>query len=350
MENKSNGEFDKDFNNIGYVKFDNQENVYGLESGNGIMFLRNNIIVIGEGGGEAGTSDLSIWKFTSNGNIDTNFNGNGYITHHNAAGGNGTDYGNKGIIDSNGRIVVAGMSRSVSYNSMVVWRYVDNCQMNLPADIKIFKTVRGEEAKIGAKIFFKIEIKNNTQSDIYNLKVWDTLPEKVEYIKTISGPQVEPDNNRLIIWDFSGNTLAAGQSLFIEFKVIITSLEPNGFITNKVGCDYNDDFYLPPLRHPPVFSNVAFYPLGEVAVYPNPFNPKIAIDGKVKFANTVPGMFIRIFTISGEFVVSIKADSVIAYWEGKNRFGCMVSPGVYYYIIENPETGKIIKGKLFVIY
>jgi len=347
---KSNGELDTGFNNMGYVAFDNEENVYGLESGNGIMLSRNGIIVIGEGGGAVGTSDLSIWRFKLNGQIDANFNGNGYITHHNAAGGNGTDYGNKGIIDRNGRIVVAGMSRSAGYNSMVVWRYVDDCQVNLPANIKIFKSARGEEAKVGAKIFYTIEIKNDTFSDIYNLKVWDTLPEKVEYIKTVTGPQVEPDNNRLIIWDFSGDTLSAGQSLFIEFKVIITSLEPNGFITNRAGCDYNDDFYLAPLRHPSIFSNVSFYPLGVVAVYPNPFNPKTAINGKVKFANTIPGMFIRIFTISGEFVTSIKADSVITYWEGKNRFGCMISPGVYYYIIENPETGETIKGKLFVIY
>ena len=83
-------------------------------------------------------------------------------------------------------------------------------------------------------------------------------------------------------------------------------------------------------------------------IYPNPFNPDTAIGGALKIENLIPGADFKIYTISGEFVYSKEAETVIEYWYPRNRYGSPVSAGIYYYIIKNPDD-RIYKGKLFIV-
>ncbi len=60
------------------------------------------------------------------GSLDLSFSGVGYVTHHNAAGGNGEDQARALVVDSVGKILVAGSSSSGSTENMVVWRFLSD--------------------------------------------------------------------------------------------------------------------------------------------------------------------------------------------------------------------------------
>ena len=67
---------------------------------------------------------MAIWRYNSDSTLDTTFNGQGCVVHHNVAGGNENDVANGIIIDSNGRILATGYSRNAAGNlDMVIWRY-----------------------------------------------------------------------------------------------------------------------------------------------------------------------------------------------------------------------------------
>jgi uncharacterized delta-60 repeat protein len=65
---------------------------------------------------------MVIWKFNSDGTLDTTFGG-GFVVHNNAAGGNRDDVGNSIYVDSRGRIYVTGHSVNSRNADMVIWRY-----------------------------------------------------------------------------------------------------------------------------------------------------------------------------------------------------------------------------------
>jgi hypothetical protein len=155
-------------------------------------------------------------------------------------------------------------------------------------------------------------------------------------------------NNQVITWDFTGQTLAAGASLYIDFTVEITTIAPGDMIATTAGTDYNDPYYSGPFgRHPPIFSSVHFYPEGQPVIYPNPFS--LSVKGLLKFVNMVPGSLITIYTVSGEIVTSIDCPKVREEWNGKNRQGASISPGIYFYLITNQNTKQIKRGKIFIV-
>jgi hypothetical protein len=91
------------------------------------------------------------------------------------------------------------------------------------------------------------------------------------------------------------------------------------------------------------------YPTGELVVYPNPYNCDTAFKGTLKFLYVKPGSNVIIYTLSGELVASRRSDTNLIEWDGRNPFGERTSPGVYLYMLEEPDKGKIICGKVFKI-
>ena len=221
-------------------------------------------------------------------------------------------------------------------------------------DLKIILNAEGEEPKPGAKIKYTITIENNSNTVVSHLAVWDTLPDGIKFLENNSGIsyQITKINGRdYILWDLSGYEPLPGQKFVMSFTVEMEEIiTKDGLITNVIAADYNDPVYTPLTgKHPPVISNMSFYPKGKPVVYPNPFNLNGSKDGMIKFENLVPGSAIYVFTLAGENVINKYANETKVLWDCRNKYGNKISQGIYFYIIENRTTGKSEKGKIFII-
>ena len=73
-----------------------------------------------------GWRDMVIWRYNSNGTLDTSFDGDGWVTHDDASGGGLSHDQAYGItLDNVGRVLVTGISTGQGgLYYMVVWRYM----------------------------------------------------------------------------------------------------------------------------------------------------------------------------------------------------------------------------------
>ncbi|WP_243706696.1 fibronectin type III domain-containing protein [Pseudobacteriovorax antillogorgiicola] len=81
---------------------------------------QNNTIATGFSS-NGSNKDMAIWKIDTGGNLDTSFNGTGYVIHDSAAGGADDDLGGS-IALSPGRIYISGSSQDGQMNH-VLWCY-----------------------------------------------------------------------------------------------------------------------------------------------------------------------------------------------------------------------------------
>ncbi len=222
----------------------------------------------------------------------------------------------------------------------------------LPSPVELVitkKALQGEEPAIGASITYEIDIQNPGYAGVNNLVVWDTLPGEVSYQENVSGITPVVYGGNVLVWNLGG-PFNPGSVITLQFIVQIVSLdEGNTPIKNVVSADYNDPMYNGMYgRHPVITSNVSFYPAGLPVVYPNPFNPRTARNGKMKFDNLIPSAQVEIYTVVGEEVwKSGPAQGIKIYWDGKTNTGNEVKTGGYYYIIKNGQW--VYKGKLLLI-
>lgn len=82
-------------------------------------------VILGESSPTNSTAnyDLTIWRYNTNGTLDTSFNGLGYLTHDGAAGSSGSqEYAGSLAIDSSGNIFITGSSYNGTDYDMVIWK------------------------------------------------------------------------------------------------------------------------------------------------------------------------------------------------------------------------------------
>ena len=89
--------------------------------------------------------------------------------------------------------------------------------------------------------------------------------------------------------------------------------------------------------------------LGNVMVYPNPFEPRLG-HATVTFANTTADVRLRIYKITGELVFETDAEAAdgIITWPVVTQDGQPLASGIYVYRISN-EAGQTTSGKLAVM-
>jgi hypothetical protein len=94
-------------------------------------------------------------------------------------------------------------------------------------------------------------------------------------------------------------------------------------------------------------------------VWPDPYNPKTAVGGTIRFSCMNAQTNVFIYTISGELVQTINAGTSVqncstpnmwgtAYcWNGRNKMGASVATGVYLYVVQ--QKGNITQHGKFLL-
>ena len=133
---RSDGTLDTTFGSDGTVIHNGAAGGNGTDIGNAIALDNaGNIYVTGYSDNETGNKDMVTWKYRSDGTLDTTFGGDGIIVHNGAAGGDGFDAGKAIALDSAGNIYVAGLSRLSSTEvAMVIWKYRSDGTLYTPFD------------------------------------------------------------------------------------------------------------------------------------------------------------------------------------------------------------------------
>jgi hypothetical protein len=239
-----------------------------------------------------------------------------------------------------------------------------------PVNVLIELIPSGPDPKVGITITYTIRITNPATSGgaIDHIHIWDSLPAEVQFTGSAFPGAPVVINGNVISWDITQVEVSPGvyqplslkpgdPPIEISYTVLLTQASPDKLpLVTIAAVDYNDPYYYYDYgantngingRHPPVMSSAAFYPIGKPAVYPNPFSPDA--DTVIHFDNVVPGSIVSIYTISGELVRDVQSPQIRTQWDGRNRFGAPVSPGVYFFLIRNQASGQVLKGKIFVV-
>ena len=101
----------------GYVSYAIHNN---NATGNGITLDNSgNILVTG-----GGSNNMTIWRYTPGGSLDTTFNGTGYVSSNLPSSWSQNSYGWRIKTDNCGRILVVGYEQGTDYyEHVVIWRY-----------------------------------------------------------------------------------------------------------------------------------------------------------------------------------------------------------------------------------
>jgi uncharacterized delta-60 repeat protein len=126
------GELDTSYFNQGYITFNSVAD--GIGNDEVVAMTKDSlgrIIAVGSSTNPDGHSDLVVWRFNPEGNLDTSFADQGIFIHNNAAGGDGNDRGLGVVTGSSNEIYISGSSQSPDDDTdMVVWKLTPSGQLD----------------------------------------------------------------------------------------------------------------------------------------------------------------------------------------------------------------------------
>jgi uncharacterized delta-60 repeat protein len=242
----SNGTLDTTFNGTGFIVYNNAAGGNSADAGSSIYVDSNGNIYVTGYSWNGSNDDMVIWRYNSNGTLDTTFNGTGFVVHNNAAGGNGSDYGNSIYVDSNGNIYVTGYSWNGSNDDMVIWRYNSNGTLDTTFNGTGFVVHNNAAGGNGSDVGNSIYVDSNGK--IY-----------------VTGYSWDGSNDDMVIWRYNsngildtafngtgfvvhnnaagGNSSDSGNSIYVDNtgKIYVTGYSYNGSNFDMVIWRYNSN-------------------------------------------------------------------------------------------------------------
>lgn len=260
------GELDTSFGGgAGYVVHDSAAGGASDDVGYAVIVDDSGRIVVAGMSTSAKDKDMALWRYTESGNLDKDFNGVGYTVHHNAAGGNQTDYATALTLDASNRILVSGVSNGINGTDMVLWRYTTTGVLdtsfgggngyvfhNSAAGGNLNDSAWGV-AVDGAG---NIVVGGNSYRDAIqfdDIAIWryteagvlDTTFNGSGYVTygEAAGGSGSNDNLRSIAIDGAGNIVAVGKSLNTagDNAIVVYRFTPAGTLDNGFGGDYDSN-------------------------------------------------------------------------------------------------------------
>ena len=252
------GRLDPTFDNDGVVTHDSAAGGNRNDSGNSITIDSFGRILVTGYSHNGDDLDMVVWRYNNNGNLDTNFGNGGIVVHDSASGGNSNDSGNSITIDSNDRILVTGNSNSDTDSDMVIWRY--DTDGNLDASfgnggIVVHNSTAGEDRNdrgysitldsIG-RVLVTGESDNDVDSDMAIWRYNDNgAPDStfgtdgiVLHDNAAGGNRHDRGNSITI--DLSGKILVTGGSMnlgYWSWNIVIWRYNSNGTLDTTFGKD-----------------------------------------------------------------------------------------------------------------
>ncbi len=115
---------------------------------------------------------------------------------------------------------------------------------------------------------------------------------------------------------------------------------PTSTLTSTPTVTFTPTFTLTP--------SPTFTPACVIQVWPDPYSLQYAYDHALRVSCLPPGAQVCVYTVSGEWVNTISQSGDPTEWIGaKNHNGTPVSPGIYYYVIQNSQT-VLQRGKFLI--
>ncbi len=203
--------------------------------------------------------------------------------------------------------------------------------------------------KKGERITYTVTYRNACQQTLNNVVFWDTVPAGTDYYSCTGGLACLEAAPRIIRWFVIPDTLNPGETGQLKMTVVVTgdAIDPNVAAASAtsaltlenlaaVSNPVKVTFYKPPAVTAESPCNVPF------RVFPNPYDPKKAVRGTLKFEGLPADAAVRIYTVRGLLVWSGKADGrCSAEWNGRNDAGRTVAPGVFHWLVETKEGRKL---------
>tara|TARA_B100000749_G_scaffold280707_1_gene278116 strand:+ start:32410 stop:33780 length:1371 start_codon:yes stop_codon:yes gene_type:complete len=122
------GKLDTDFSEDGVVTLDSSASGSSDDGGKAVAIdSENRIVVTGYSTNLSGNKDMVVWRFLSDGTLDSTFGTGGAFVQDNAAGGNGDDVGFSVVVASDDSIYVSGYSENASnIDELAIWKFTES--------------------------------------------------------------------------------------------------------------------------------------------------------------------------------------------------------------------------------
>jgi uncharacterized delta-60 repeat protein len=338
---KDNGAFDTTFGGTGYMFLPGT----GRESVTGINIDYDNSIWATGYSFNGLNQDFAVWKIKQDGTLDPMLNGTGKYILDNVAGGHGRDRAEGQYFDVSGAIFLVGESRGLASNyDMGLVKLVNICHNTPTPTITPSSTITPT---------FTVTLTSTITQSITQT----VTPSITGTVTPTNTPTFTPSDTKTVTQTVTPTTTTTASPT--STASVTRTDTPTITMTNTLTCTPSATCSITPTHEkinfvtytctPTATATYNYYTGGDIIVYPNPYNPGVAIRGKCKIINLPQYASVFIYDLSGEFIVECDEKQGEAEWNGTNRGNTPVSAGIYYFDVLDDARKSICVGKIFLV-